>query len=98
MSRFLKYFRQKKLRKNWRFFSNKAKLFEILIITLFFLEKRHFFHQKLAKIAENCDYNIDPSCDIGEYVCRYVMSYPVMKRMTVVMVAAVLTTVLHIDA
>jgi alpha/beta superfamily hydrolase len=27
-----------------------------------FLEKRHFFRRKLAKIAENCDHNIDPSC------------------------------------
>jgi hypothetical protein len=24
------------------------------------LEKRHFCRQKLAKIAENCDHNIDP--------------------------------------
>jgi hypothetical protein len=26
-----------------------------------FWEKRHFFRRKLAKIAENCDHNIDPS-------------------------------------
>jgi hypothetical protein len=26
----------------------------------FFRKKRHFFRQKLAKIAENCDQNIDP--------------------------------------
>jgi hypothetical protein len=25
-----------------------------------FLEKRQFFRQKLSKIAENCDHNIDP--------------------------------------
>jgi hypothetical protein len=25
-----------------------------------FWEKRQFFHQKLSKIAENCDHNIDP--------------------------------------
>jgi hypothetical protein len=25
-----------------------------------FREKRQFFHRKLAKIAENCDHNIDP--------------------------------------
>jgi hypothetical protein len=39
---------------------NKAKLCKILIITLFFWEKRQFFCQKLSKIAENCDHNIDP--------------------------------------
>jgi hypothetical protein len=39
---------------------NKAKLYKILIITLVFLEKRQFFRQKLSKIAENCDHNIDP--------------------------------------
>jgi hypothetical protein len=26
-----------------------------------FWEKRQFFRRKLAKIAENCDHNIDPS-------------------------------------
>jgi hypothetical protein len=26
-----------------------------------FWEKRQFFRQKLAKLAENCDHNIDPS-------------------------------------
>jgi hypothetical protein len=26
-----------------------------------FREKRQFFRRKLAKIAENCDHNIDPS-------------------------------------
>jgi hypothetical protein len=39
---------------------NKAKLCKILIITLFFLEKRQFFRRKLGQIAENCDHNIDP--------------------------------------
>jgi hypothetical protein len=38
---------------------NKAKLSKILIITLVFL-KRQFFRQKLSKIAENCNHNIDP--------------------------------------
>jgi hypothetical protein len=38
---------------------NKAKLCKILIITLVF-EKTPFFRRKLAKIAENCDHNIDP--------------------------------------
>jgi hypothetical protein len=26
-----------------------------------FLEKRQFIRRKLSKIAENCDYNIEPS-------------------------------------
>jgi hypothetical protein len=40
---------------------NKAKLCQILIITLlFFCEKRQFFRRKLSKIAEHCDHNIDP--------------------------------------
>jgi hypothetical protein len=28
-----------------------------------FWEKRQFFWQKLSKIAENCDHNIDPGSD-----------------------------------
>jgi hypothetical protein len=35
-------------------------VFEKMIITLFFLEKRQFCRRKLAKIAENNDHNIDP--------------------------------------
>jgi hypothetical protein len=31
-----------------------------LIITLDFEKNANFFGQKLAKIAENCDHNIDP--------------------------------------
>jgi hypothetical protein len=38
---------------------NKAKLYKILIITLVF-KKNAIFCQKLSKIAENCDHNIDP--------------------------------------
>jgi hypothetical protein len=40
---------------------NKAKLWKILITTLFFLRKTPFFRQNLSKIAEKCDHNIDPS-------------------------------------
>jgi hypothetical protein len=32
----------------------------ILTIKLVFREKRQYFRQKLAKIAENCIHNIDP--------------------------------------
>jgi hypothetical protein len=39
---------------------NKGKLGKILIITLVFEENANFFRRKLAKIAENCDHNIDP--------------------------------------
>jgi hypothetical protein len=28
-----------------------------------FWEKRQFFRQKLSKISENCDHNIDPKFD-----------------------------------
>jgi hypothetical protein len=48
MLRFIKYFRQKIQRKNWRFLTqNKAKLCKIWILTLVF-EKNAIF------IAENC--------------------------------------------
>jgi hypothetical protein len=39
---------------------NKGKSCKIVIITLVFEKKRHFFHRKLSKIAENHDHNIDP--------------------------------------
>jgi hypothetical protein len=39
---------------------NKAKICKILIITLVFEKNANFFRRKLAKIAENCDHNIDP--------------------------------------
>jgi hypothetical protein len=54
-----KIFSPKNRRKNWRFLL-KTKLNFEKIITLFFLEKRQFFRRKWAKIAENCDHNIDP--------------------------------------
>jgi hypothetical protein len=31
-----------------------------------FWEKRQFFRRKLAKIAENCDHNIDPWLAFGQ--------------------------------
>jgi hypothetical protein len=39
---------------------NKAKLCKNWIITLVFEKNANFFRRKLAKIAENCDHNIDP--------------------------------------
>jgi hypothetical protein len=54
-----KYFRRKIWRKYWRFL---LKLLIVicknLIITLVF-EKNAIFRRKLAKIAENCDHNIE---------------------------------------
>jgi hypothetical protein len=47
------------------FTQNKAKICKIVIITLAFEKKRQFFSRKLAKIAENCDHNIDPI--LGEF-------------------------------
>jgi hypothetical protein len=42
------------------FAKNKAKLYKHWIITLVFEKNANFFRRKLAKIAENCDHNIDP--------------------------------------
>jgi hypothetical protein len=39
---------------------NWQKLPKIVIITLVFEKNANFFRRKLAKIAENCDHNIDP--------------------------------------
>jgi hypothetical protein len=39
---------------------NKAKVRKMLIITMVFEKNANFFCRKLAKIAENCDHNIDP--------------------------------------
>jgi hypothetical protein len=40
-----------------------------------FREKRQFFRQKLSKIAENCDHNIDPwsPCMAKQKTCVLVM-------------------------
>jgi hypothetical protein len=37
-------------------------------------EKRQFFRQKLSKIAENCDHNIDPSTDALVSSVIYILS------------------------
>jgi hypothetical protein len=39
---------------------NKAKVFKTVIITLVFEKSANFFRQKMSKIAENYDHNIDP--------------------------------------
>jgi hypothetical protein len=47
--------------KNRRFLlKNTAEFCEKWIITLVFLRKTQFFRRTLAKIADNCDHNIDP--------------------------------------
>jgi hypothetical protein len=56
----LKIFLPKKCEKLTLLTQNKAKLCNNLIITLVFEENAIFFAGKLAKIAENCDQNIDP--------------------------------------
>jgi hypothetical protein len=38
------------------------------IIRLLFEKDANFFCQKLAKIAENCDHNIDPSSEAGSLI------------------------------
>jgi hypothetical protein len=42
---------------------NKAKYDKFSIITLVVEKKRQFFRRNLAKIAENCDHNIDHLSD-----------------------------------
>jgi hypothetical protein len=54
-----KIFSPKKLAKILTFFAQTTAFFKNLIITLVF-EKNANFCRKLAKIAENCDHNIDP--------------------------------------
>jgi hypothetical protein len=56
-----KYFRRKFFAKELAFLThNKAKLCKFWIVTLDLEKKRLFCRRKLAKIAENCDHNIDP--------------------------------------
>jgi hypothetical protein len=51
----------KNLRKNLCFFCSNHRLFcKNLVITMVFEKNAHFFRRKSAKIAENCDHNIDP--------------------------------------
>jgi hypothetical protein len=47
---------------------NKAKICKILILTLVFEKNANFFDQKLSKIAENCDHNIDPWREKSELI------------------------------
>jgi hypothetical protein len=57
----LKIFSPKNLAKISSFFAQTAATFcKNLIATLVFVKKRQFYRLKLAKIAENCDHNIDP--------------------------------------
>jgi hypothetical protein len=60
---FFVYFRRNFFAKKLAFLTqNKAKFWKKLIITLVFKKNANFFRRKLAKIAENCDHNIDPRC------------------------------------
>jgi hypothetical protein len=74
---------EKKLAKILAFFAQTATTFNkhLIIIELGFWEKRQFFHRKLAKVARNCDHNIDPwlrlsniAVQVGQRLpnaCRY---------------------------
>jgi hypothetical protein len=55
-----KIFSPKKLRKIGVFDSKQSYIMHIFYHNIGFWEKRQFFRRKLAKIAENCDHNIDP--------------------------------------
>jgi predicted aldo/keto reductase-like oxidoreductase len=62
----LKIFSPKNSAKKLAFLTqNKANYAKFLIITLVLEENANFFRQKLSKIAENCDHNIDPLNDSG---------------------------------
>jgi hypothetical protein len=54
-----KHFRQK-WQNNWRFFKILLVFAKKLDRYIGFSEKRQFVRLELAKIAENCDHNIDP--------------------------------------
>jgi hypothetical protein len=57
----LKIFSPKNFAKKLAFLTqNKAKFWKKIDRNIGFWEKRQFFRQKLSKIAENCDHNIDP--------------------------------------
>jgi hypothetical protein len=56
-----KIFSPKNLAKKLTFLTqNKAKFWKKIDHNICFREKRQVFRQKLGKIAENCDHNIDP--------------------------------------
>jgi hypothetical protein len=58
----LKIFSHKNLAKKSAFLTQtKGNFAEKVIITLVFEKNANFFRRKLAKIAENCDHNIDPN-------------------------------------
>jgi hypothetical protein len=58
---FQNIFAEKFGEKNWRFWlKTKLNYSKIVIITLVSEKNTNFFRQKLSKIAENCDHNIDP--------------------------------------
>jgi hypothetical protein len=57
----LKIFSPKNLAKKLAFFAQTDAGFgKKLIMTLIFVKKRQHVRRKLARIAENCDHNIDP--------------------------------------
>jgi hypothetical protein len=58
---FFKYFRRTIQRKNWRFRLKTKLNYAKFLSSHWFLRKTPIFCRKLSKIAENCDYNIDPS-------------------------------------
>jgi hypothetical protein len=61
---FLKYFRQKIRRKNCHFWLKTKLNYAKFWSQHWFLRKTPiFFAEKLSKIAENCDHNIDPRSD-----------------------------------
>jgi hypothetical protein len=63
---FFKIFSPKNSAKKLAFLTrNKAELCKKFDHNIGFWEKRHFFRQKLSKIAENCDHNIGPR--LGEF-------------------------------
>jgi hypothetical protein len=57
----IKMFSPKHFAKNLACFAQTtARFCKNVIIALVFEKKRQFFRQKMAKIGEKCDHNIDP--------------------------------------
>jgi hypothetical protein len=71
--------RCKNLAEKWRFFAQTSSSF-VMMITLVYEKNANFFRRKLAKIAKNCDDDIDPcswlfSRKFGLFINKYLSNY-----------------------
>jgi hypothetical protein len=61
----LKIFSQKKIAKKLAFLTQNTLNYANFLSKHWIMRKTPFFRRKLAKIAENCDHNIDPRSDFA---------------------------------